>query len=563
MSPEDFQIVERVFHEALKLEPDQRSAFVAAQIPNDPALRQEVEDLLVAAERASGFLETSLLDGPAEPSARGDSLVGRRIGRYELIRELGRGGMGTVYEAQQTFPPRRVAVKVMHGGAGGDGGYWPGREARILSRLNHPFVASIYDADRTEDGLSYFVMELIAGERLDEYVRKHNLSLRERLKLFCKICEAIQHAHMNFVIHLDLKPSNILVLPPSDPSCQDPQIKVVDFGVAAVTGGDTTRICATPGMGGTLAYMSPEQRRGERERLDVRSDVYSLGVILFQLLTRQLPYPVQGVPYHEAWRILADQPPRRPRSIEPSLPADLETIIRTAMAEEPERRYQGVAELAGDVRRFLADLPITARGPSKLYEWSKFAKRNKGLVATLAAILLGLVTTIVGTYAGLVRARQAEEQARGEAQARKRLTEIFVGDPSGTADSPALRRTPLGVLRSSAQQLLVQGRVEEAEAEFRQLVRVAKAILPPGNWYVAELQGEHGECLLRLRRYAQAEIPLLASYEVLKTVRGQQHAYTIEAVERLIRLYDGWGKPEEAARWRAMFSDLRQEAAGG
>ncbi len=548
MNTQDFQKIERVFHAALKLAPDERTPFVNAELPDEPALQHEVGELLAAAQRGSAFMETSLLDGPFEPPDI-DALVGREIGPYRLVRVLGRGGMGTVYEAEQKWPHRRVALKVIHGAPGADLARWSGHEPKILGRLNHPFVASIYDADRTEDGLSYFVMELIDGQRLDEYVQQYEVPRRERLLLYCKICEAIQHAHMKSVIHLDLKPSNILVIPPKDPTCQELQVKVVDFGVAAITGSDTThttRLGATGGMVGTLAYMSPEQRRGERETCDVRSDVYSLGVVLFKLMTGDLPYPIEGVPPHEAWRILAEQSPRRPRALDPSVPVDVETIIRTATAEEATRRYQSVSELAGDVRLYLTDRPITARRPSKLYEWSKFAQRNKGLVGVVLALLLGLTSTTIGTYAGLVRAREAEKHMREVADTNKKLTAELVGDD---ISSTVYRRNLLDILRAAAQQMIRDGRLEDAEAEYVRLVRTAKLLLPRPNWYLANLYGEHGECLMKLGRYAQSELPLLTSYEDLQSLYGDEQSVTLDAIRRLVQLYQAWGKPGQAAEW--------------
>jgi serine/threonine protein kinase len=557
VNTQEFQRIERVFHAALKLGPEERTPFITGELPDEPALQQEVGALLAAAQRGSTFMETSLLTGPFEPPDI-DALVGREIGAYRLVRVLGRGGMGTVYEAEQKWPHRRVALKVIHGAPGADAARWSGHEPKILGRLNHPFVASIYDADRTEDGLSYFVMELIDGQRLDEYVKEHDVSRRERLLLFCKVCEAIQHAHMKSVIHLDLKPSNILVIAPKDPSCQDLQVKVVDFGVAAITGSDTThttRLGATGGMVGTLAYMSPEQRRGERETCDVRSDVYSLGVVLFKLMTGELPYPIEGVPPHEAWRTLAEQAPRRARALDPSVPVDVETIIRTATADEATRRYQSVSELAGDVRLYLTDRPITARRPSKVYEWSKFAKRNKGLVGVVLALLLGLTSTTIGTYTGLVRAREAEIHMAEVADTNKKLTALLVGDDpialAGAGDSSTVyRRNLLEGLRITAQQMVRDGRLEEAEAEYATLIKTARMVLPQQpNWYLARLYGEHGECLMKLGRYAQSELPLLTSYEHLQTLYGDEHSLTLDAIRRLVQLYQAWGKPGQAAEW--------------
>lgn len=566
MNAEQFQRIERVFHAALALEPAARRAFAGEQLADAPELQTQLEQLLEAAERGTAFLETSLwVAGPAA-EAPNPTLPARMVGPYRLIRELGRGGMGVVYEAEQSMPRRRVALKLVDGGPYGEAARWPGHEPRILGRLNHPAVAAVYDASQTLDGRSYFVMELIEGERLDEYARKHNVPRRERLRLFCQVCDAIQHAHTKSVIHLDLKPSNILVTGGKDRDGGEPQVKVVDFGVAAITGGDTThagRSGATSAFQGTLAYMSPEQRRGDQDAIDVRSDVYALGVVLFKLMTGELPYPVEGLPVPEAWRVFEQQEPRRPRTLDPSVPRDIDTIIRTATAEEPSRRYQSVADLVGDVRRYLTDLPIMARRPSKLYELVKFTKRNKGLVALFMAVVLGLSGTVVGTSTMYVRAKLAEEQARTQADATRRLAELIVGAGPGTGEesddrttpSPAVRRAPLATLRSHAWGLLSQGHLEEAERAYSQLVKLAKAVLPPDNWYVAELQGEYGECLLRLGRHAQAELALLGSHEGLLSSRGAQHPHTIEAVQRLVRLYHAWGHFETADHWRTV---LRQ-----
>jgi len=574
-----FEKIERVFHAALNMAPEARPAYVARQIPDDADLRREVEALLSAAQRGSSFLETSLLCGPAEtPAAASGALPERMIGPYRLIRELGRGGMGVVYEAEQSNPRRRVALKLVDAGLGLDGSAaMSGHEPRILGRLNHPAVATIYDADQTADGRSYFVMELIEGERLDEYAEREKLSRRERLSLFCKVCDAIQHAHTKSVIHLYLKPSNILVARPKDAPHEEPQVKVVDFGVAAITGSDTTytaRPGDTGGLQGTLAYMSPEQRRGEREALDVRSDVYSLGVILFKLMTGELPYPVEGLSIPETWRVFADEQPRRPRSIDASVPTDVETIIRTATAEEPARRYQSVAELVGDIRRFLTDQPITARQPSKFYEWTKFAQRNKGLVATLCAILLGLGTTVVGTSLGLIEARRAKAELDTLADSVKFIAEYLAtagpteesgggatSDPARHEKTSVVRlRNALEVQRQAAERNFIEGHVEAAEAEYARLVKVATRLFPPGYWYVEQLRGEQGECLTHLRQFADAEELLLASYEGLKATSGAEHPLTTEAMSRLIRLYDAWGRVGPANEWR---NRLGQYGASG
>jgi serine/threonine protein kinase len=560
MNADSFRIIERVFHAAQKVPPEARDAFLTSELPDAPDLRHEVENLLAASERGSTFLETSLLAGPVDKPPRTDALVGRQIGPYRLIRELGHGGMGTVYEAEQRWPHRRVALKVVHTG-GGDA-RWSGHEPRILGRLNHPFVASIYDADQTEDGLSYFVMELIEGERLDDYVKQHDLPRRERLVLFCKICEAIQHAHMKSVIHLDLKPSNILVLPPKDPTCQELQVKVVDFGVAAITGSDTThgtRIGTTGAMVGTLAYMSPEQRRGERESCDVRSDVYSLGVILFKLMTGDLPYPVEDLPLPERG---ASSPSSSRDARGPSIPA-----CRGCRDHHPHGDGRGAGPAlperigAGGRRAALPDGPPDHRPSAQhLVRMDEVRAAEQGARRHASGR-----PARPRDHDHRDVQRPAARPRRGgarpaQAEATKRLTEFILGEDTGAdraeddgqpASPPILPRIPLEVLRTTAAQLLAQGRAEEAEAEYARLVAIAKLVLPRRNWYAAKLQSEHGECLIRLGRYAQAELPLLSSYEGLRSSYGPEHPQTLEAMRRLVQLYDAWGRPAQSAEWTA------------
>jgi serine/threonine protein kinase len=570
-----FSIIERVFHAALKRDPAERQAFVAAELGGEPDLRREVETLLEAADRGSNFLETGPLDAAPPPDEPPLPMLGRRLGPYRLIRELGRGGMGVVYEAEQDMPHRRVALKVVYDAE--EDAKILGHEPRILARLNHPAIASIHEANRTPDGFSYFAMELIEGTRLDEFVEQHKVPRRARLELFIQICDAIQHAHMKSVVHLDLKPSNILVRPQENTRPPAYLVKIVDFGVAAVTGSETTlttRLGTSGGMVGTLAYMSPEQRRGDQEAIDVRSDVYALGVILFKLMTGALPYPIEKLPFPEAWRVVMEGSPRTPRSVEPSVTKDIETIIRTASAEEPGRRYQSVAELMGDVQRYLADQPIAARRPSKLYEWRKFAQRNKGLVATLSAVLLGLVGTIVGTSVGLVQARDAERHAREQAENAEFLTELVLAaidvdempTTEGEADGdrpaiPVVQRRPLEKKRAEAAGLLLQGKLDEAEAIYQRLVDISKLIFPEGNWYVAQLQGEYGECLARQGKFADAEENLLASYAGLRAAVGEERDLTIEAIKRLIRLYNNWRRPLEASEWMDQLGAIYEQRA--
>ena len=348
-----------------------------------------------------------------------------RIGDYRIIRTLGEGGMGTVFEAEQDQPHRRVALKVIRPDfVSADLMRRFNRETEVLGRLQHPGIAQIYEAG-TADGPAgpqpYFAMELIEGEDLDSYAERHALSTAKRLELFIRVCEAVHYAHQRGVIHRDLKPANILVDKTGQP-------KILDFGVARVTDADVKATVQTS-IGqviGTLQYMSPEQILADPLDLDTRSDVYSLGVILYELLSGKLPYDLARKVIHEAARIIAVEEPAPLSSVNRNLRGDVETIVVKALEKEKARRYSSADELASDVRRYLTDQPISARPASAMYQLRKFARRNRALVTGLAvAAVILIIGTVVSTLLA-VRATAAErlaETRRGEAVASSELAE--------------------------------------------------------------------------------------------------------------------------------------------
>jgi len=406
---------------AAQLSLAERAAFLDSACGEDVALHAEVVSLLAAREEMGSFLEQPAVRAIADPllAAADGPLAPSHIGAYEVLRELGHGGMGTVYLARRAGGDfeQRVAIKLVRRGL--DTAYVLRRfrnERQILAGLDHPYIARLYDGGTAADGQPYFVMEYVEGQTLIESCAQRSLGLRERIELFRKVCAAVQYAHRNLVVHRDLKPGNILVTDECVP-------KLLDFGLAKllVSEGraDATEVTGLGLRAMTVAYASPEQVRGER--VTTATDVYSLGVLLFELLTGERPHRLQTTDPEEVERAVRDQQPERPSvragdhvSWRRSLVGDLDNIVLMALRKEPERRYSSVEHLAEDLRRYLENLPVLARPAGLGYRARLFARRHRGPVAAAA---LALVSLTVGLVIAVQQARIARN-AQAHAEAR-------------------------------------------------------------------------------------------------------------------------------------------------
>ena len=345
------------------------------------------------------------------PSA--SSRIGTRLGQFTINRVIGSGGMGTVYKATQETPRRTVALKVMKSGLASPQALKRFQyEAEVLARLRHPCIAQVYEAgtDSHEEETPWFAMEFLVGAKpITQYCRDKQLGLKEKLELFGQICDGAHHGHQKGIIHRDLKPGNILVTSQGNP-------KIIDFGVARSTDSDIAIHTLQTDVGeliGTLQYMSPEQCLADPHDIDVRSDVYALGVMLYELLTNHMPYDVSGHPMHEAARMVCEEQPARPSTIMRVIRGDIETICLKALEKDRDRRYQSALDLQQDIRRFLEGEPITARRPTLTYQLKLLYKRHRAAgVLAIAFGLLLIASTSLLAWLATTQAAALDESRR-------------------------------------------------------------------------------------------------------------------------------------------------------
>ena len=586
---------EELFAVAIEIpEPARRALYLDQACRDDAALRARVEALL-----RRHFEREGVLDAP--PPGLAATVVpagiterpGTEIGPYKLLQLLGEGGMGTVFMAEQAEPVKRlVALKIIK--AGMDTQQVIARfeaERQALALMDHPNIAKVLDAGMTRSGRSYFVMELVRGAPITRYCDEHRLTPRQRLELFIPVCQAINHAHQKGIIHRDIKPSNVLIAVYDG----QPTVKVIDFGVAKAIGPAATQrtlLTNVGGIVGTLQYMSPEQAELDAVDIDTRSDVYGLGVLLYELLTGSTPLTrrqLDQAAVAELLRMIREDTPPRPsmrladtgdalpsiaavRHTEPAtltraVRGDLDWIVMKALEKDRRRRYDSASGFARDIEHYLNREPVEARPPSASYLVRKFVQRNKHLVGMLATIVVALVITIVATASGMITARRAESEERAakqqardaatvaqDAQARE-LQERLKAQASAKAAEQAARDAQ-AVLQFFERRVLAAARPKGQVGGLGQDVTIRAALAAAEPAIEAEfsktpvveasIRNVVGETYTYLGQSALAITHLRRSLQLFQESLGSDHRETLQAQNNLATAYAESGQWNEA-----------------
>ncbi len=573
MADEHWEKQQALFHRAKEMTEEERKAFLDAECRDDPDLRAEVEKLLTHAD--TELESTVIQNDPPETRIPNDT----RIGNYVIRGFIGEGGFGDVYLAEQTAPVRRrqVALKIIKPGM--DTRQVIARfeaERQALALMDHPHVAKVFDAGATEQGRSYFVMEYIAGVPITEHCDRQKLNVKERLALFIKVCEAVQHAHQKGIIHRDLKPNNILVAP-TPVETQGKEIaddavgvpKVIDFGIAKALNqplSEKTIFTETGQIIGTPDYMSPEQAEMTGQGIDTRSDVYSLGVLLYELLTGALPFDrgtLRGVVFDEIRRIIREVTPKKPstrlgsladtpvptrsagrdegtsaeysaqrrqtntRTLLKALRGDLDWITMMCLEKDRTRRYETATALANDIRRHLNNEPVRAGPPSRVYRTRKFVRRNRGFVIAATLVFAVLLGGVIST--GIALSREAEqrrlaiqesERAKKEA-AKAKQTAKFTKEMLSSVKPEIAKDMDKTLVR-----LILDNAAKRIETELSDQPEVE-----------AEIRGTIGIAYLAIGEYDAAQEQLVESADLFRRSLGENDPETLRSDSTLANLY--------------------------
>lgn len=540
------------------------------------------DSITVGASQPGDSDETRASLGPySVPTAR---TLPVSIGGYRIIRLLGEGGMGSVYEAEQDRPRRHVALKVIRAA-------WASSEltrrfeleSQTLGRLHHPGIAQIYEAGGAASAFGqqpFFAMEMILGKPLINYANLTKLNVRQRLALMVQICDAVQHAHEHGIIHRDLKPGNILVDETGQP-------KILDFGLARVTDSDVqaTRQTDMGQLLGTLPYMSPEQLTADPAALDTRSDVYALGVILYELLAGKLPYPVSRQ-FLEVVQTIQKVDPTPLSSVNRLYRGDIETIVGKALEKDKVRRYSSASNLAADIQRYLEDRPITAKPASTSYQLQKFARRHKALVASVGIVFLVLVAATVVSLREAIKANRAAETAEAlnnflqndllaQASSSSQLGASSKPDPDLKVRT-ALDRAAEHITGKFDKQPEVEAAIRdtigltymdlglyaEARKQEERALALERRILGAENPKTLQIMTRVGHAMLLEGKQAEAEALLMQTVQIQRRVLGPEHLDTLLATYYLGDIYNQEGKYQQAEELFRQNLEARRRVLG-
>lgn len=561
MDRQRWKRIDQLLQSAFDLPENERERFLDHACAGDDEMRREIVSLLNVEDRAGSFLNQS-------PIKRGTEEVspatGVRIGAYRIVREIGRGGMGAVYlaeRADQQFA-QRVAIKLIKRGMDTEEIINRFRyERQILASLNHPNIARLFDGGATEDGLPYFVMEYIEGEPLPDYCDRRKLGVADRLKLFLQVCAAVQHAHNNLIIHRDLKPGNIIVT--EEGGREAP--KLLDFGIAKLLDSEQAGISTVTGLRPmTPEYASPEQARGAS--VTTASDVYSLGVVLYELLTGRRPYRLSNLTPDELARVICEQEPEKPSSaikrgaeensaydarqgpvekLRRRLGGDLDNIVLMALRKEPERRYQSPAQLAEDIERHLNGKTVNARPSTFVYRSGKFIRRHKAGVAAgvfvVAALLAGIVaTTWQARVARAAQVRAEDALKLADAQRLRASSEQLRAEENLQRAEQSQSRAEAALREALAAEARADREKGRAERRFNDVRALANALLFEFHDTIEKLPGSTP---VRQKLIARG----LEYLDRLSREVGDEPMINRELASGYLRLGDLQGRPERSS----------------
>ena len=590
MTGENWERVKEILHRGMQLAPPQRNDFLDETCASDPALREEVESLLLADDGLHpSFLKSSPMAGNWDSVANGIDIVGGLAAgqifaqRFQLVRKLGEGGMGQVWLAEQTEPVKRqVALKLIKAGMYDESAVQRFQsERQSLAIMDHPAIAKVFDAGTTPQGQPYFVMEFVQGLPITEYCDQRKLKIPDRLELFIQACEAVQHAHQKAIIHRDLKPANILVVEVDG----KPTPRIIDFGLAKAISsqaGDNSHFTQMGLFMGTPGYMSPEQADPNVNDIDTRTDVYSLGVVLYVLLAGLQPFDTkqrQDFPLDELLRMLRIEEPAPPstkvgsdrvmsartaraRSIEPrqlakTLRGDLDWITMKALEKDRARRYGTISDLATDIRHYLNHEPVVARPANVIYQLRKYVRRHRVAVGVTAGLVLVLAAFSVLQALQLRRITLERDRANRERDRANRITDFMTGmfkvsDPSQSRGNSVTAREILDKASSD----LDAGLAKDPEVQSQMMQDMARtyenlglyprahelaqraldsrlSLLGPDDPKTLELRSQLGYIVDREGHYADAERMLRQALEGERRVLGAKSPLTLETMSHL------------------------------